>query len=265
MNRLSGKSRINGIADAALFLAVLLGVWELVYRLAIYPTYLFPSPAMVASSLFASVNDGLLQIGILTSLTRLLIGYIISIVFGAAIGLAMVKSPYLGRTLRPFGVGIQSFPSIAWVSPAILWFGFNDYAMIFVTVMGALFSITLGTYDGIRNTSPTYINAARNMGARGARLFFFVMLPAASPKIVSELRHGWSFAWRSLIGAEMIMATLGLGNLLMYGRELNDLSLVFAVMIAIFAVGQVFDRLLFENLQNKISQRWGLSTEPIGL
>jgi len=262
---LSSRSHIRGLADAVLFLSVLLGIWELVYRLAIYPTYLFPSPAMVTSSLFSSISSGLLPIGILTSLTRLAIGYTISIILGATIGLAMVKSPYLGRTLRPFGVGIQSFPSIAWVSPAILWFGFNDYAMIFVTVMGALFSITLGTYDGIRNTSPTYINAARNMGAKGARLFFFVMLPAASPKIVSELRHGWSFAWRSLIGAEMIMATLGLGHLLMYGRELNDLSVVFAVMLAIFAVGQVVDRLLFENLQHRISKRWGLATEPIGL
>lgn len=265
MRRLQGRDRIKGFADGILFLSVILAAWELVYRLGIYPTYLFPSPAMVAGSLLASFNDGLLIFGIATSLTRLTVGYILAIIFGASIGLAMIKFSYLGRTLRPFGVGIQSFPSIAWVSPAILWFGYNDYAIIFVTVMGALFSITLGTYDGIRNTSPTYINAARNMGARGAKLFFLVMLPAASPKIISELRHGWSFAWRSLIGAEMIMATLGLGHLLMYGRELNDLSLVFAVMIAIFAVGQVVDRLLFERIQSRISSRWGLASEPVGL
>lgn len=259
------NNHIGSIADGALFLSVLLGAWELIFRLHIYPPYLFPSPEMVAGSLVSSLTNGLLLIGVATSLARLGIGYLLSIVLGFAIGLAMIKSAYLGRILRPFGVGIQSFPSIAWVSPAILWFGFNDLAMIFVTVMGAVFSITLGTYDGIRNTSPTYINAARNMGARGATLFFLVMLPAASPKIISELRHGWSFAWRSLIGAEMIMATLGLGHLLMYGRELNDLALVFAIMISIFAIGQIVDRLLFERIQSRISHRWGLSTTPVGL
>jgi NitT/TauT family transport system permease protein len=261
----SKNDHLRSIADAALFVSVLLGVWELVFRLGIYPTYLFPSPELVASSLLSSIASGLLLVGIATSLTRLGIGYLFSVILGTVIGLAMLKFAYLGRTLRPFGVGIQSFPSIAWVSPAVLWFGFNDFAMIFVTVMGAVFSITLGAYNGIRDIPQMYVNAARNMGARGTKLFFQVMLPAASPKIISELRHGWSFAWRSLIGAEMIMATLGLGHLLMYGRELNDLSLVFAVMLAIFAVGQVVDRLLFERIQSRISQRWGLLKEPMGL
>ena len=256
---------VRSIADATIFVAVILAAWELVFRLGLYPAYLFPSPAMVAASLAASITNGLLIIGMVTSLTRLGIGYIVSIVVGSTIGLLMIKSTYLGRTLRPFGVGIQSFPSIAWVSPAVLWFGFNDLAMIFVTVMGSLFSITLGTYDGIRNIPPTYINAARNMGAKGLKLFFLVMLPAASPKIISELRHGLSFAWRSLIGAEMIMATLGLGHLLMYGRELNDLSLVFAVMISIFAIGQVVDKLLFERIEGRISRRWGTAETIVGL
>lgn len=256
---------IRTIADATIFFAVILAVWELVFRLGLYPAYLFPSPTMVAASLYSSVINGLLIIGMATSLTRLGIGYLFSIILGSAIGLLMIKSSFLGRTLRPFGVGIQSFPSIAWVSPAVLWFGFNDLAMVFVTVMGSLFSITLGTYDGIRNIPPTYINAARNMGAKGSKLFFLVMVPAASPKIISELRHGWSFAWRSLIGAEMIMATLGLGHLLMYGRELNDLALVFAVMISIFAVGQVVDRLLFERIETQISRRWGTAKTIVGL
>jgi NitT/TauT family transport system permease protein len=101
--------------------------------------------------------------------------------------------------------------------------------------------------------------AGRNLGARRFRLFWHVLLPASLPYIVSGLKQGWAFAWRSLISGEMIFVSLGLGQLLMMGRDLNDMSLVIAVMILIIAIGYIVDGLVFKTIERRLQQKWGLT------
>jgi NitT/TauT family transport system permease protein len=101
--------------------------------------------------------------------------------------------------------------------------------------------------------------AGKNLGARGARLFWHVTLPASLPYIVAGLKQGWAFAWRSLISGEMIFVTLGLGQLLMMGRDLNDMSQVVAVMILIIGLGYLVDGVVFKTLEKSLQQRWGLA------
>jgi NitT/TauT family transport system permease protein len=101
--------------------------------------------------------------------------------------------------------------------------------------------------------------AARNLGARGFRLFWHVLLPASLPYIVSGLKQGWAFAWRSLISGEMIFVSLGLGQLLMMGRDLNDMSQVIAVMILIIAIGYIVDGLVFRTIEHRLQAKWGLA------
>jgi NitT/TauT family transport system permease protein len=124
--------------------------------------------------------------------------------------------------------------------------------------MGALFSITLGVDTGVKNTPPHYIKAARNLGARGLALYTDVILPAALPTVLSGLKQGWSFAWRSLMAAELLYYTLSLGNLLQTGRDLNDAAQVMAVMLVIIAVGVTADQLVFTPLERRTRARWGL-------
>jgi NitT/TauT family transport system permease protein len=100
--------------------------------------------------------------------------------------------------------------------------------------------------------------AGRNLGARGFNLFWHVTLPASLPFIVTGLKQGWAFAWRSLISGEMIFVTLGLGQLLMMGRDLNDMSQVIAVMILIVALGYLVDGVFFKTVERRLQQRWGL-------
>ena len=115
------------------------------------------------------------------------------------------------------------------------------------------------TYQaGVRHVPKIYLMAGRNLGARGLLLFLYVLLPASQPHLVSGLKQGWAFAWRSLISGEMIFVSLGLGHLLMMGRDLNDMSQVVAVMAIIMAIGHIVDRLLFERLENRIRHKWGL-------
>jgi NitT/TauT family transport system permease protein len=142
---------------------------------------------------------------------------------------------------------------------AILWFGLTEQAIIFVVIMGALFSITLGVDAGVKNTSPIYLKAARNLGARGIGLYAQVIMPAAMPAILNGLKQGWTFAWRSLMAGELIFFTLSLGNLLETGRDLNDASQVMSVMVVIIVIGVTIDSLVFGPLERRVRDRWGLN------
>jgi NitT/TauT family transport system permease protein len=143
---------------------------------------------------------------------------------------------------------------------ALLWFGLSEKAIMFVVVMGAVLSVTLSTADGVRNTPPLYLRAARTMGARGLRLYTGVILPSALPAILSGMKLGWSFAWRSLMAGELLYVSvgLGLGQLLTMGRELNDMSQVIAVMLLIVAIGLLVDRAIFAPVERRVRERWGL-------
>jgi len=162
--------------------------------------------------------------------------------------------------MSSFAAGLLTFPSIAWVPFSILLIGFNDFGILFVVVMASVFSVMITTYSSLRNIPPIYIRAAKNMGARGFTLFRHVMIPAATPSLIIGMRQAWSFAWHALIGAEMLIVTLaGLGYLLAVGREFNDMPQIIAVMVSIFGIGIVFDRVIFLKLEEKVRAKWGLS------
>ncbi len=258
-----GSKRRFDATDAAnitLFITVFVGIWQLVYVLGIWPNTLLPSPAQTTTSVVKLVANNSLTLGIVTTMWRLAAGFILSIGVGGAVGLVMVKFPGFGKTMSSFAVGLLTFPSIAWVPFSILLIGFNDFGILFVVIMASVFSVMISTYSAIRNVPPLYIRAATNMGAKGFALFTHVMIPAATPSLILGVRQAWSFAWHALIGAEMLITTLyGIGHVLSVGREFNDMSQIIAVMITIFAIGILFDRIIFLRLEEKVRTRWGLN------
>lgn len=131
-------------------------------------------------------------------------------------------------------------------------------AIIFVTAIGSLFSITLAVESGIKNVNPLYIKAAKTMGATGLRLYLNVIIPASLPYVISGMKQGWSFAFRALMAGEMLFATKGLGQVLMVGRDLADMSQVISVMIVTIVFGLVVEKAIFGPLENQIRLRWGL-------
>ena len=244
----------------AAFLVVFIGIWEVVFLLGVFPIVSLPSPLMVAQSLVDLIAEGTLIYSTAVTLLRLFVGFSTSIIIGVGVGLAMVKFPQFGKTMNSFAVGLQSFPSIAWVPFAILLIGLNDSGILFVVIMSSVFSIMISTYSGIRNIPPIYIRSARNMGAKGISLFRHVMLPAATPSLIVGIRQGWSFAWHALVGAEMLITTLvGLGYILSVGREFSNMPQIIAAMIVIFTIGWIFDRLVFSKVDEKVRDRWGLN------
>jgi len=259
--RIPQKRRIDieSIANIVFFIAIIVGTWQLIFLLGIFPTVSLPSPAMVAQSFLGLVSNGTLFLNIGMTMMRLTIAFSISIVLGVGIGFLMVRFRDFGKTMSSFAVGLQTFPSIGWTPFAILLIGLNDFGIFFVVIISSVFSVILSTYSGVSNIPKMYIRAAENMGATGLTLFRFVMIPAATPSLIVGIRQAWSFAWHALIGAEILMAaSLGLGHILDVGREFQLMDQIIASMIIIFAIGFVFDRLIFYKLEEKIRHKWGL-------
>ena len=127
--------------------------------LEIFPKISLPSPFAVGQTIIELVSDFTLIKGTVLTLWRLFLGFMISIMLGMSIGLIMIKFPQFGKTMSSFAVGLQSFPSIAWIPFAILLIGFNDFGILFVVVMSCVFSVMLSTYSGIRNVPPIYITS----------------------------------------------------------------------------------------------------------
>ncbi|MGH7891861.1 MAG: ABC transporter permease [Thermodesulfobacteriota bacterium] len=240
------------------FYLLIIAIWEGVAALKLWPSYLFPSPLGVLSSLVAGFQDNSFTIGILVSMKRVLIGYGLSVAGGLLIGLAIGRVKVLDETVGTIVLGFQALPSICWLPIALLWFGLSESAIVLVVVLGSLFTVTIGVDSGVKNVPPIYLRAARTMGAGGFDLYTKVIIPAAMPSIISGLKQGWSFAWRALMAGELLYVSIGLGHLLTMGRELNDISQIIAVMIIIIVIGITVDRFVFTKLENRVRERWGL-------
>ena len=248
----------NILAKKIVFYVILVIIWQLVSMLNIWPDNIFPSPYEVGEDLVFMASDGSLFYGIGTTILRLVVGLAIAIAGGIILGVLMARVETINQTIGSLVLGLQSIPSIAWVPLAILWFGLTDAGIIFVTAIGAMFAVTLNTYTGIKNIDPHYVEAARNMGAKGTQLITNVLIPAAFPYMISGFKQGWAFAWRGVIGAELLFSFLGLGFLLNVGRQLSEVSQVIAIMLVIMLIGMAVDGFIFKKIEDRVMSRWGL-------
>lgn len=213
----------------------------------------------VLKTLAGLIGDNSLGIAVLASAKRIFIGYLLSMALGIVIGLLVVRFKYLDENLSPLILGMQTLPSICWLPFAILWYGLNESAIIFVIAIGSTFAVAMSIESGMKNINPLYLRAAKTMGAKGFTIYRYVTIPASLPSLISGLKQGWSFAWRALMAGEMMSATKGLGQVLMVGRDLADISQVMAVMLVIIILGVAVDKLIFGRLENNVRQRWGLN------
>jgi len=197
----------------------------------------------------------------LVSLLRLVIGFAISVVLGALLGILMWRFKAMDDFLGPLFLGMQTLPSVCWVPLGIIAFGYSEFAVQFVLVMGSFFAIAISLRDGLRIIPPLYQRAGLMLGAGGWRLYRYVLLPASLPALASGLRQGFAFAWRSLMGAEFVFVIErhGLGYLLQTGRDFNDVAQVLAIMIMMVVLGMLADRLAFARLERRVYRRFGLT------
>jgi NitT/TauT family transport system permease protein len=247
---------------ATLFFVALIALWEGLVRAGLWNKVLVPSPLKVLTYFQSSLADGTLLSASWVTLQRLLLGYVAGVVLGVPLGMACARWKTCQDTVGVLALGLQTLPSVCWAPLALLWFGQNEWAIFFITFMGSLWSISLAVEAGVRNVPPIYSRAARTMGSRGLHMWVFVVLPASLPFVVSGMKQGWAFAWRSLMSAEIyvtILTGLGLGHLLHYGRELHAMEQVIGIMLLIVGIGLAVDRTLFLPWERFMHRRWGLT------
>src|SRR4029453_1549615 len=245
---------------ATAFFAVLLLLWEGTYRAKIWSPVLLPSPGQVGRYLESAAADGTLFKATVITRRRFLVGSLIGLIMGLPLGPPRARWKLFHDTIGTLALGLQTLPSVCWVPLALLWFGQTEAAMLFVVVMGTLWSVVIATDTGVRHVPPIYPRAALTMGSKRLHIWLKVILPAALPFIVSGMKQGWAFAWRSLMAAEIFVTILtgfGLGQLLHYGRELSAMEQVIGVMLVIVVIGLLADKILFSPVERFLHRRWG--------
>ncbi|UBV43529.1 ABC transporter permease [Deinococcus taeanensis] len=258
------SSRWQTLALQVVGLLVILGIWWLLTDvLKLYPPYVFPGPKAVWTEISYGLwgngpQDGKLLSAIGGSLRRVVVGYTIAVLLGTLVGLLLGAWRPLRATVGSYLTGVQSVPSIAFVPFAILFLGLNERAVLFVVILEGFIPVALAVSGALLNVPPALRVAGRTLGAGPLSLTLRVLLPASVPSILTGLRTAWSFAWRALVGGELLIAgSTSLGELLEVGRNTANVALVMATIIIIGIIGGLFDTLL-RAAEGRVRSTYGL-------
>jgi NitT/TauT family transport system permease protein len=246
-----------------LAIALVLGLWQLVFLSGWRPPFVLPSPATVLATLGAMVGTPEFWQAVATTLQRALVGFGAALLIGTVVGVAVSRLKPLRMAVGSLITGLQTMPSIAWFPFAILLFGITEQAITFVVILGAAPSIANGILAGIDHVPPTFVRAGRMMGAQGLTLYRHVVLPAAMPSYVAGLNQGWAFAWRSLMAGELLVLIVGassLGANLEFARQLSQADRMLATMIVILVIGMLADN-VFAALSRRMRRSRGLAID----
>ena len=244
----------------ALAVLLVLAVWQLVYWSGWRPAYVFPSPAETLGQLGEMIRTDRFWSAMGTTVIRAITGFLLALVIGTIIGILVARITPLRLAVGSLITGLQTMPSIAWFPLAILLFGLDEQAILFVVVLGAAPSIANGVITGIDNVPPAFTRLGRVLGAGPVALYRDVVLPAALPTYVSGLTQGWAFAWRSLMAGELLVIIAerpSLGAQLEFARQFSQSATLLATMLVILILGMVVDG-LFSSVARSLRRRRGL-------
>lgn len=218
---------------------------------------MFPRLTQVFETLFNGIMSGQIVTAVGKSFSRILIGFSLAIVLGVIMGYLIWRYKFVEDTLGFLVTALQSIPSIVWFPLAIIWFGLNDFAILFIVTIGATWTMTISATSGFKNVPNLYQRVAKTFGSSGFHFLRTVIMPASVPQLISGLRIAWAFSWRALMAGELLGAGGGLGQLLETGRSLGQMDLVISVMIIIAIIGTIMDNIVFVRLERSVQTKWG--------
>ena len=250
----------NIVWPKVIAIALVLGVWELI-TLSGYKKLIWPATGPTLVNLWDQAKTETLWKAIGDTLQSAVIGFAVALLIGVVVGALVSRIPALRAGVGSLITGLQTMPSIAWVPFAIILFGPNNTAILFVVLIGAAPSIANGLITGVDYTPPLLLKAGSMMGLRRLSLYRYLILPASLPAFVAGLKQGWAFAWRGLMAGELVVLAFNqpsLGELLNNDQSQSDLQSATAIMIVIFVIG-VFVDAAFGAADKSIRRRWGLT------
>ncbi len=259
MLRVSGKR----ILQRYWLIIAFLIVWELAARTGHLPRSVLPQPSTVVQTAISLTEKrdpalGSLPDHVLRSLGRQLIGFGLAVAFAFPLGLWMGISRKGRESLLPLVQVLYPVPGLAWTPLAILWLGLGGKTVIFLIFIGAIWPILYGTIGGVQNIRPHYGRVAESLGATGLFQLTRVSIPAALSMVLTGLRLGYGASWRTIVGAEMIASTSGLGYMLSVAADTRRGDVIVAGMIIIGGLGFLIEYFAFDRLDRVTVGRWGM-------
>lgn len=259
----------NGPARKVVLLILLAALWEGYARWLSNPL-LFPAFSETVAALARSIASGVMPVAAARTLTLLAEGYVAGLVLAAAMTAFASASRIGADLLETLTSMFHPLPSIALLPIALIWFGLGDRGLIFVLIHAVLWSVALNTHAGFRAVSPTLRMVGRNYGVSSAGYILRILIPGAFPSILTGLKIGWAFAWRTLIAAELVFgASSGSGGIGWYIFERKNQLLipdVFAGLLTVIVFGLFVEHFVFKTIERRTVQRWGMvHTEAPGL
>ena len=234
-------------------------LYELTARSGWFAPALVPQLSIVFSTLWTSLSDGTMGRHALNTLFRVFSGLALAAATGLVLGFLMSRYRAVERFFLPLVSALMPIPSLAWAPVFILWFGLGNIATILIVFYAASFPMVINTWSGARAVSPLWLRAAGSMGARGTAMFWKVVVPGASPYIITGLRLAFQRAWIAVVGAEMLAASaFGLGWVIFDAKEFLNADIMLASLAVIGAIGLAFERLVFGFLERSTVLRWGM-------
>lgn len=248
-------------ARKGVLIAVLAMIWE-VYARVLDNGLLFPTFSATMAALFAAIASGELPVAVAHTLTLLFKGYLAGLLL-AALLTALASASRLGADLLEVLTSMfNPLPSIALLPLALIWFGLGDGSVIFVVIHAVLWSVALNTYAGFRALSPTLKMVGQNYGLSAGGYVVRILIPGAFPSILTGLKVGWAFAWRTLIAAELVFgASSGSGGIGWYIFEHKNQLLipqVFAGLLTVILFGLFVEHVIFRTIEDRTVRRWGM-------
>ncbi len=251
----------SGALRKTLFLVVLALVWELYARFLDNPL-LFPTLSETLEAARDQIVNGVLPARAWTSLRVLLIGYVSGILLAAALTILAISTRLGTDILETMTAMFNPLPAIALLPLALIWFGLGTGSLVFVLIHSVLWAVALNTHAGFLGVSQTLRMVGRNYELRGLRYVYLVLIPAAFPSILTGLKVGWAFAWRTLIAAELVFGVSsgkgGLGWFIFENRNVLDIPAVFAGLLTVILIGLAVENLVFRTIERRTVRRWGL-------
>jgi NitT/TauT family transport system permease protein len=262
---LSAWERLVNIGAArklALLVALAL-IWEGYARLLGNPL-LLPTFSATLTAFIEAVGSGVLPTRAATSLKVLLAGYGAGIVCAAVLTIAAISTRIGTDLLELLTSMFNPLPAIALLPLALIWFGLGYGSIVFVIIHSVLWAVALNTHSGFLSVSPTLRMVGRNYGLAGLRYVGAILIPAAFPSILTGLKIGWAFAWRTLIAAELVFGVSsgagGLGWFIYENKNQLNIPEVFAGLLTVIVIGLVVENVVFRTIEIRTVRKWGMQS-----
>jgi len=245
----------------SLVLVCLAALWE-GYARWVDNALLFPTLSETLLAWWTGLIEGPILLATWSSMQVLLKGYL-SGMLCAAVFTAFASATRLGSdVLETLTAMFNPLPSIALLPLAMIWFGLGEGSIVFVLIHAVLWAVALNTHAGFRSVSTTWRMVGQNYGLSPLSYVLRILIPGAFPSILTGLKIGWAFAWRTLIAAELVFGASsgqgGLGWYIFQHKNMLDVPNVFAGLLTVILFGLLVENLIFKTLEKRTVVRWGM-------